>query len=166
MLQGQIVGIYTTATFAAPLDAHQSVRAVPGRGIEGDRYFRGAGTFTKKGKPIDPSQHATLIESEAIEALRNEHGIEIAHNESRRNFVTRGIALNDLVGCQFTVGEVQLKGIRLCDPCGHLEKLTKLGVRKGLELRGGLRAHILTEGVIRVGDVVKLTEPVESAACA
>ena len=102
----------------------------------------------------DPDREITLIESEAIEAVPSEFDIPFALNESRRNLVTVGIALNDLVGKTFQVGELVLKGHRLCDPCSHLQKLTRPGVLKALANRGGLRAEILVGGVIAVGDLI------------
>lgn len=141
-----------------PLDA---VRAVPGFGLEGDRYFARAGTFSKK---LLPEYELTLISAEAIAALRAEHGIDLAPGESRRNIVTRGVALNDLVGREFSLGAVRVRGIRLCAPCSHLERLTLPGVKHGLAGRGGLRAQILTEGMVRVGDTITAMQ--EEQACA
>ena len=97
----------------------------------------------------------TLVESEAVEALARDYNVTIKEGEARRNLVTRGIALNHLVGKDFLVGEVRLRGIRLCEPCGHLEKLTVPGIEKGLIHRGGLRAQIVTEGVLRTGDSIR-----------
>ena len=96
----------------------------------------------------------TLIESEAIEALKRDYGVEIAAALARRNLVTRGVALNHLIERQFTVGAVTLRGTRLCDPCAHLEKLSRKGALRGLIHRGGLRAEIITGGVIRIGDTI------------
>jgi MOSC domain-containing protein YiiM len=128
-----------------------SVQAVVGLGLQGDRYFNKAGTFSK-----DPGsgRDVTLIESEAIEALRRDYKIEIDNARARRNLVTRGVALNHLVGRRFSVGAVTLRGTRLCDPCAHLEKLTGPGVLRGLIHRGGLRAEIVSGGVIKVGDAI------------
>ena len=100
-------------------------------------------------------QDLTLIEAEAIEGLARDDGIELAPGEARRNVVTRGIGLNDLVGRRFTVGEVECVGQRLCDPCSHLQRMTKPGVLKGLANRGGLRADVVTGGRIAVGDEVR-----------
>jgi MOSC domain-containing protein YiiM len=99
----------------------------------------------------------TLIESEALDALRREYDITLEHRQARRNLVTQGVPLNHLVGRQFTVGSVLLRGIRLCEPCGHLEKLTVKGLLKGLSHRGGLRAQVVLGGVLRAGDVIKPT---------
>jgi uncharacterized protein YcbX len=151
MSQGQVVGIYITPRAGAPLHAVQTVRAVPGKGLEGDRYFHGKGTFLKR-PVLMSSEEATLIEAEALEALQREYSIELGHDQCRRNIITRGVALNHLVNQEFTVGDVRMKGIRLCEPCGHLEELTTAGVKKGLIHRGGLRAQILSEGTINVGD--------------
>jgi MOSC domain-containing protein YiiM len=126
--------------------------AVSGRGLRGDRNFRAAGTFSDAG---ESGRDLTLIEAEAIEALAAEHGITLGPGEARRNVVTRGIALNDLVGRQFRVGEVECVGVELCDPCNHLQNLTQPGVLRGLVNRGGLRADILGEGRIEVGDAVE-----------
>jgi len=132
------------------------VHAVIGKGLEGDRYFKEAGTYSNQpglGRDI------TLIELETIEALKREYSIELNPKDSRRNITTRDIALNHLVNREFKVGPVALRGIRLCDPCSHLEKLTAKGVMRGLIHRGGLRAEILTDGMIRVGDVIHPVSP-------
>jgi MOSC domain-containing protein YiiM len=148
---GSVEGIFITAQAEAPTRPVEAVRAVAGQGLEGDRYFAGDGTFSKKRKP---GRDLTLIEAEAIEGLALDDGIELGPGEARRNVVTRGIGLNDLVGRRFTVGEVECVGSRLCDPCSHLERLTQPGVLKGLANRGGLRADVVTGGEIRVGDAV------------
>ncbi len=165
---GTVVAIHLADRGAAMPRPVRSVRALPGRGLEGDRYFHGKGSFQKPGETLIPAQEASLIEIESIEALQREHGIAIAPAESRRNILTRGIALNDLVGREFTVGGVRMKGIKLCRPCDHLEGLTKPGVKAGLNNRGGLRAQILNDGVIRVGDTVAPASAVkaEAPACA
>jgi MOSC domain-containing protein YiiM len=148
MQSGQVEAIYVGATQGeVPLPVERA-RAVAGRGLEGDRYFNGGGTFSE---PRKDGQDVTLIEAEALEGLAGETGIELPPGASRRNVVTRGLALNDLVGKRFTVGEVECVGRRLCDPCSHLERLTEPGVLKGLAGRGGLRADILNDGWISVG---------------
>lgn len=132
-------------------------RAVPGKGLEGDRYSRASGTYSDQ---PSPAREITLIESEAIEAMARDNELRISPGDARRNVVTRGVALNHLVGRDFFVGDVRLRGIRLCEPCSHLEGLTRRGVIAGLVHRGGLRAQILAEGVIAVGDPIR---PVEGA---
>ena len=137
----------------------ESIRAIPGRGLEGDRYNLGAGSFQKPGEKLQPGSEATLIEIEAIEGLQREQGLSITPAESRRNILTQGVSLNDLIGKEFSVGPVRMKGIRPCRPCDHLEGKTQPGVKAGLANRGGLRAQILTEGVIRVGDTIQMLAP-------
>ena len=125
------------------------VRAVPGHGLEGDRnFYEGPGTQPERDREL------TLIATEALEALGEEHGIDLTAAESRRNVATRGIDLNGLEGRRFRVGAVECEGIELCEPCNHLQGLTRPGVLRGLVHRGGLRAAILTEGEIAVGDAV------------
>jgi len=127
----------------------ERVRAVPAHGLEGDRYFASA--------PREESERdrdLTLIATEALEALTEETGIELTAAASRRNVLTRGVELNDLVGRAFRVGEVECEGIELCEPCSHLQGLTRPGVLRGLVHRGGLRAAIRRGGEIAVGDPV------------
>ena len=94
------------------------------------------------------------MEMEAFEGLARERNIALKPGETRRNLVTRGVPLNHLVGKEFQVGDVRLVGIRLCEPCHYLEEMTTKGVLAGLIPRGGLRANVLTSGIIRVGDSV------------
>ena len=113
---------------------------VTARGLVGDRY--------------GDAGDITLIEAEALEGLLADTGIELSHEESRRQVLTRGIALNDLVGKRFKVGTVECEGIELCEPCNHLQSLTKQGVLRGLVHRAGIRADIIGAGHIMVGDQV------------
>jgi MOSC domain-containing protein YiiM len=119
----------------------------------GDRYAEKAGTFTPVrggGRGYD----LTLVEAEVLEDLVLPGGRRLAYEEARRNLITRGVDLNNLVGQRFFVGNVECFGQRLCEPCAHLERLTTKGVLRGLIHRGGLRADILTDGQIRVGDAI------------
>lgn len=148
----KVVSIQVAAESRAPMREVQSVRAVPGKGLEGDRYFSGAGSFSQN---PGSGREVTLIEAEALEALEKELKLVIGLGETRRNIVTRGVALNHLVDREFTVGEVRLRGMRLCEPCKGLAEITgKPGILPGLIHRGGLRCEILSEGVVRVGDAV------------
>ncbi len=151
MSQGKVISIHIAAAAAAPIKSVAAVVALAGRGLEGDRYAAKLGTFSK-----DPGsgRDVTLIESEAIEALKRDYQVELGASESRRNIVTQGISLNHLVDKEFRVGEVVLRGTRLCEPCAHMEKLTIKGALRGLIHRGGLRAEIVKGGTIRVGDSV------------
>jgi MOSC domain-containing protein YiiM len=150
---GSIVAIYVTPGEGEPMEARDEVRALAGKGLDGDRYAIEAGKYsgTKLGK-----RAVTLIEREAIEGARSEHGIELAEQETRRNLVTEGVPVNHLVGKEFTVGGVRMRGYDLAEPCVYLEGLTRTGVREALVHRGGLRAEILDDGAIRVGDAVRL----------
>ena len=151
MSTGTIEFIYIAPKATEPTHSVNEVLAVPGVGLEGDRYAMRQGTFFKP----EPDFELTLIEAEAIEALKRDYNVELAPSESRRNLVTRGVALNHLVGRDFQIGGVKAHGIRLCEPCSHLQRLTGKQVIKGLLHRGGLRAQILTQGSIRVGDPVR-----------
>jgi len=129
----------------------EDVRAVPGKGLEGDRYYLETGTYSDR---RDNSREVTLIESEALAALARDYGKTLPSGASRRNVTTVGVPLNHLVGQEFRVGEVRLRGVRLCEPCNHLEAVCGEEVRPGLVHRGGLRAQVLTEGRIKTGDVI------------
>jgi len=126
----------------------ERVRAVAGKGLEGDRYFAPDGAIT--GEAI------TLIAAEALEGLRADTGIELSHEASRRNVLTRGIDVNALIGRRFTLGEVLCEGIELCEPCNHLKQLTEDGILRGLVHRGGLRADVLEGGTIAQGDALRV----------
>ena len=125
----------------APVVAVDEAVALPGRGLEGDRYAAGAGTFGS-GRP---GSALTLVDAAVLDSL----GRDLDH---RRNVVVRGTDLNALVGREFTLGEVRCRGRRLCEPCAHLDRLNGGGILRPLVHRGGLRADIVVEGTIRVGD--------------
>lgn len=137
---------------ARPL-AVATVRAVAGSGLDGDRYARGRGTWCRHGAR-GRGRDLTLIEAEAIERVALDFGLELAPGESRRNVTTRGIRLNELVGRRFSVGAVVCEGVRLCEPCTYLEEVTGKPVRQPLRHRAGLRADIVDDGVISVGDPI------------
>ncbi len=154
MFEGTVVSINIAPSAEAPMQSVEEVRAIPGRGLEGDRYFFRQGTYYKP----QPDRELTLIEAEAIEAMKRELSVDYGLSDSRRNVVTRGVPLNHLVGREFWIGEVKARGLRLCEPCSHLQKLSHEKVLPGLVHRGGLRAQILSEGTIRVGQTVKISE--------
>jgi MOSC domain-containing protein YiiM len=120
-----------------------SVSAHAGMGLEGDRKFFGHGA--------EPGKALTLIEAEVLEE------VGLTGTQSRRQVVVRGVRLNDLVGKRFRVGDVECLGVRLCEPCLHLQELTRPGIIKVLAHRGGLNADILVGGQIRVGDPVTIS---------
>jgi MOSC domain-containing protein YiiM len=125
----------------APVD---SVSALAGKGLQGDRKFFGDGAA--------PGRALTLIEAEALE------DVGLTGAQSRRQVVVRGVRLNDLVGRRFRVGEVECMGVQLCEPCLHLEQMTRPGIIKELVHRGGLTADILNDGRISVGDPIIVDE--------
>ena len=145
-MAGVVEGIFWGAVDEGPLDAADEVRVKTGAGIEGDRYGE---------------KDITLFEAEAIEDLKANTGIELAPSEIRRNVMTRGVSLNDLLGHRIRVGEVEAVVTELCHPCSHLQKLTKPGVLRGLVNRGGLNADVVHGGAIRVGDSLEDLGPAE-----
>jgi MOSC domain-containing protein YiiM len=153
---GSLVAIQIGREAEGRLESVAEVRAIPGKGLAGDRYCRGEGSFSKN---PGGGRQVTLVATEMLELLLSDHGITLPAIETRRNLVTKGVSLNDLVGEIFRVGSVRMKGVRLSEPCNHLERLTQPGVLKGLVHRGGLRADILDEGVLRVGDAIVANPP-------
>jgi MOSC domain-containing protein YiiM len=151
MFQGELTGIFLGPRKGKALEGVDRAEAVAGRGMVGDRYFLKEGTFSAKD---GPDREVTLIESEALEGLAREYEITLAAAQSRRNLVTRGVPLNHLVGRTFTIGSVTLRGIRLCEPCDHLESLTCRGIKAGLAHRGGLRAQVLVGGILETGAAI------------
>jgi len=161
MWQGHVASLHIAPEASAKMETVTEVHAIPGRGIEGDRYFKGTGFYSPR--PSHGGREVTLIEIESVEALDggvlsatgDTGGIKLAAADTRRNIATSGVPLNHLVDKEFWVGAVLMRGTRLCEPCKHLDELTQPGVMGGLIHRGGLRARILTEGVIRPGDIVQ-----------
>ncbi len=149
---GRIASIQIAPGAAEKMVSVREVRAIAGEGLEGDRYFEKIGTYSNN---TGPDRQITLIEHESVEALRRDLNIELDPIQTRRNIVTHGVPLNHLVGKQFKLGQdVVLRGIRLCEPCEHLESLTLKGVRGGLVHRGGLRAEIIKGGKLKVNDPI------------
>jgi len=147
---GQVEGIFVTTAAGQPMSALDAARAIAGTGLEGDRYALGTGFYSDG----QDGRQLTLIEAEDLERLERDHGVPLAQQECRRNIVTRGIALAPLIGQRFRIGDVVCEGIRMCPPCNHLEELTRPGPLRGLARSGGIRAHILTDGEIRIGDQI------------
>jgi MOSC domain-containing protein YiiM len=148
MSNGSVIDICIGAKRGGALMSVSEVRAVAGKGLEGDRNFKRRGA--------KPDEELTLIEIEAIEDYRRTSGKDFSPADARRNVVTRGVSLNELVGREFQVGSVRVRGLELCEPCSHLARLTgHKDIVRGMLHRCGLRAQILLDGVIRVGDEVK-----------
>lgn len=141
---GEIVGLYVAAKHGQALRSVAEMRLIDGIGVAEDR-FGDAGA--------KPHGNVTLIEAEAVEACARDHGLEFGFDVPRRNVVTRGAALNHLVGREFRLGEAVLRGVELCEPCRHLEQVSGVtGIRESLIHRGGLRADVVAGGVVRPGD--------------
>lgn len=156
-MRGKVEAVFVTAQATQPMREVEQARALAGRGLDGDRYARKAGTFTPrdgKGAGYD----LTLIEAEAVEQLALPEGGRLHLMDTRRNLVTRGIDLNALVGRRFRIGDVECAGRRLCEPCAHLERLTTKGVLRQLIHRGGLRADVLSDGSITRGSVIETVD--------
>jgi MOSC domain-containing protein YiiM len=146
---GVVEDIFFGAELHGPLGRSDEVQVKAGAGIEGDRYG---------------DKDITLFEAEAIEGLKADTGIELEPGEIRRNVMTRGISLNDLLGHRIRVGEVEAVVTELCHPCNHLQKLTQPGVLRGLTNRGGLNADVVAGGAIKVGDQVEDLGPAQHSS--
>jgi len=148
--------IYVAPEAGAAPSAVGAAVAVAGRGLEGDRYFLGVGSFSRW---LGEGRAVTLIEQEAIDAIRRDHGIDLGAGRSRRNVVTAGVVLAELVGRRFRLGTALLRGARLAAPCRYLERRVAPGTYDAMKGRGGLRADVLEGGLIRVGDALELVGP-------
>jgi MOSC domain-containing protein YiiM len=153
MFQGNLIAIFLTPSAGQPLQSVDQAHAISGKGLEGDRYYLETGFYSNE---PGPDREVTLIEIEALQALEQEKGIRLAPAETRRNLLTQGAPLNHLVGKEFQVGEVTLRGVRLCEPCGYLAGKTQPQVLPALVHRGGLRAQVVKGGVICVGDAINV----------
>jgi MOSC domain-containing protein YiiM len=149
--EGDVVGLYVATEAGAPAEARTEVKLWAGKGIEGDRYAASVGRWSSKG---GTGRQLTLIEEEAIQAALRDYQVELAPGATRRNIVTQGVALNHLVGRRFRIGTVELSGVRLAEPCAYLAGMTDARIVRALVHRGGLRADILTDGSVRLGDPV------------
>jgi MOSC domain-containing protein YiiM len=152
-MNGKLVAIAIAHQAKAATESIASAELIAGIGIVGDRYGAGRGAAQFQGRRA-PEKEVTLIAREAIEAANNEFNYTIEHLDTRRNLLTAGVPLNDLVGKSFRVGPVLLKGLELCEPCGYLEKRTFAGIITALKHRGGLRCCILEGGTMNVGDAI------------
>lgn len=155
-MTGRVEAIFICPEASAPMQPLDEVEAIAGVGLAGDRYSRGTGFYSDRPRP-DGGREVTLIATEMLDALFAASGIRLTPQESRRNLLTSGIGLNELIGRRFAVGDVLCEGIDYCTPCEHLVELTGKPVLKPLVERGGLRARILTGGTIAVGAPVRET---------
>ena len=150
----EIIGIYTCNATGEKTVERASVEARAGCGLVGDRYYR----EDPDGGNCANKNAITLQSLEAIEACNRQLEIDLPPSAFRRNLITRGIELNDLLGTKFYVGEVLLYAWELCQPCDYLQKMLQAEVLTGMLDRGGLRAEILEGGTIRPGMQIRLVE--------
>ena len=148
MSEGRVRGIFIGAEPEGPMQLVNEVRAVAGRGLEGDRYFQPP-------ESGDPTKEVTIIESEAIEAAGDEAGLDIRPEDARRNIVTSGVRLANLLGKRFRIGEVEVEAIEPNPPCSHLQELAGKHLLRPLARRGGVRGRVVTGGVISAGDPIR-----------
>ncbi len=155
MTHARVEAIYIAPGRGKPTVPVDQAHVVPGLGIEGDRYYvlYQSGAMSSK-----PGHELTLIEFEALEAIAMVDGIPISPAQARRNIVTRGVSLNELVGRVFYVGDIQLRGLRLCEPCTYLADQTDPRIKTAMAHRGGLRVEIINEGIIHVNDLITIPE--------
>ena len=152
---GIVEGIYIAHVHGEQTEFVEQIHVVPGKGIEGDRYF-----YQPELKAVSakPGLELTLIEIETIEAICLEDGIQLTPDQTRRNIVTRGVSLNDLVGHVFYINKIQLRGVRLCEPCNYLANRINPRILQTMAHRGGLRAEIISDGYIQLNDIISISE--------
>lgn len=144
-LVGRVKALVTGAENRQELNYVSSVEVRAAQGIKGDRYFQAVPGREAK-------RDLTLIEVEAIDRLAREFEIKLEWKDTRRNIVTEGVRLEDLIGLRFNIGDVVCLGVEPCPPCAHLERLTQPGVVRGLARSGGIRAAVIYDGAISVDD--------------
>jgi MOSC domain-containing protein YiiM len=155
MSNGKVIGIYIAEKRGVATVPVDHAHLIPGKGINGDRYFdycNNPDIDKKTGREI------TLIESEAIETMWIIDGVQIQPDQTRRNIITSGISLNDLVDRIFYIGNIKLRGVRLCEPCQYLADRTDQRILNSMVHKGGLRAEIILEGIIHIGDIITTPE--------
>jgi MOSC domain-containing protein YiiM len=150
MEEGKVVGLFIGPVDEGPIEIRESVVAVAGRGLEGDRYFQ-----PEEESERDATEEVTLFESEGIEMGRSESGIDIRPEDMRRNIMTQGVHLRGLIAKTFWIGEVQLEGLEDNPPCRHLQGLAGKALLKPMIERGGIRARILQGGSVATGDPIR-----------
>jgi hypothetical protein len=158
---GVVKALLTAPHAEDAIQTNTSVALHAGRGIPGDRYFDGSGTFSASEKH---GQQLTLFEAEVLDALRND-GLHLTPADARRNVVTRGIDLNALVGHEFQIGTARCIRRRLCEPCSHLQRLTSTALLRPMVHRGGLRADIIASGVVQAQPLVGCLAPRACGRC-
>ncbi len=151
---GAVLHLHVTARAFLPMRPQSSIELVAGRGIAGDRYMLGTETGFYSEKPEEGRQ-VTLFESEALEAIKRDYGIDLAPEEHRRNVTTAGVPLNWLVGRRFRIGPCRLEATRLSIPCRHIEEILGKPVFDPMVHRSGLNCRVLEGGTVHVGDEIR-----------
>ncbi|MGZ4570371.1 MAG: MOSC domain-containing protein [Blastococcus sp.] len=158
--EGVLREIWLAGAAAEPMRRVPSVEAVAGRGLAGDRYALGGGTWAQY---PDLEKQVTLIDAAAVAAVARETGADLGPGDTRRNLVTADIDLPSLVGRWFTVGGVLLFGMKRCPPCTHLERLTGVRLVKAMVHRGGINAAVFAGGPVAEGDAIRAVTDAEAA---
>ncbi|MDP9455700.1 MAG: MOSC domain-containing protein [Actinomycetota bacterium] len=151
-MPGTVEEIYVAPEGNVDMRRMPEVRALVGGGLEGDRYCKGTGYWTKFGDVCE----VTLIEAEDLEEIRDEEGLKVQNGEHRRNIITRGVRLEDLKGMRFKIGEATLEYDRPRPPCRHVQELTEPGMTRALRRRGGICARVVQGGAIRAEDAIEV----------
>ncbi len=149
MKTGRVARIFIGPEESGPIQEIEEVEAVAGKGLSGDRYF------DDDNEPHDPTLEVTLFSTEGLEAGRMESGLDIVAEEMRRNLMTEGVTLSDLLGRPFSAGEVVFEGLKDNPPCAHLQRLAGKPLLKPMIEHGGIRARIVKGGTIRAGDEIQ-----------
>ncbi|WP_218927082.1 MOSC domain-containing protein [Halosimplex pelagicum] len=152
---GTVEAIFVAPDSGDPMESVESVDAVAGKGLRGDRYYREQGLYDRH-EDLPEGTGVTLIEKEALEAARRDEATTVQPQQTRRNILTRDVPLNHLVGREFTVGEATFTGVRLCEPCDYMESLADVeGAVEALTHRGGLNANVVDSGTIAVNSSIE-----------
>ena len=151
-MPGTVEEIYVAPEGNVDMQRVAEARALVGGGLEGDRYCKGTGYWTKFGDVCE----VTLIEAEDLEEIQDEVGLRVRNGEHRRNIITRGVRLGDLKGTRFKIGEAILEYDRPRPPCRHVQELTEPGMTGALKRRGGICARVVEGGAIRPEDSIEV----------
>jgi MOSC domain-containing protein YiiM len=157
---GVLTEIWMTSEAAAPMRRVPSARLLAGRGLEGDRYALGGGTWAQY---PDLEKQLTLIDAADVAAVAAEVGVPMTPGDTRRNLVTAGVDLPALVGRWFAVGDALLFGVKRCPPCTHLERLTGARLVKAMVHRGGINAAVFAGAPVAEGALVRPVSEEEAA---
>ena len=154
MTDGTLLQIHTAVATGRPMTEQEAVRAIPGLGLEGDRYANSKGKYSRS----PGVREVTFFEAEVLVRLKEDYGIDLQPREHRRNLTTEGVVLSHLIGQTFSIGDVTFEGLRPCRPCRYLNLMSKKQVSARLENQAGLFCRVLSEGTLRLGDPIRLEQ--------